>query len=92
MAPQPEQIERGGYRTQAQSNDELIQFTPLKVKRIQIQREVYHTQLLDFLPTTNQREEWCEFHREHGHTTEDFKTLQVQIEKLIQQSYLGRFI
>ncbi|RDX65214.1 hypothetical protein CR513_56144, partial [Mucuna pruriens] len=56
--------QEGRYKTQARSNDEQAYFTPLKAKRAQILREVYHTQLLDFPPTTSwqlgpSREEWC---------------------------------
>ncbi|RDX67172.1 hypothetical protein CR513_53982, partial [Mucuna pruriens] len=70
---------------------------PLKVRRAQILREVYHTQLLDIpLPTGRQlgssRDKWCKFHCTHGHTMKDYRTLQSQIEKLIYSSHLGRFV
>ncbi|RDY07985.1 hypothetical protein CR513_07840, partial [Mucuna pruriens] len=73
------------------------QFTPLKVGRAQIFREVCHTQLLDIPPPTSRRmrpspNEWCEFHCTSGHTMENCKTLQSQIEKLIHNDDLGRFI
>ncbi|RDX77146.1 hypothetical protein CR513_42770, partial [Mucuna pruriens] len=38
------------------------------------------------------REEWCEFHRTPGHMTEDCRILKSQIEKLIQEGYLGCFV
>ncbi|RDX76123.1 hypothetical protein CR513_43917, partial [Mucuna pruriens] len=36
------------------------------------------------------RDVWCKFHRAHGHSTEECQTLQMQIEKLIQEGHLGR--
>ncbi|RDX61934.1 hypothetical protein CR513_59787, partial [Mucuna pruriens] len=38
------------------------------------------------------REEWWEFHRAPNHTTKECKVLKSQIEKLIQDGYLGRFV
>ncbi|RDX86382.1 hypothetical protein CR513_32293, partial [Mucuna pruriens] len=67
----------GRHRAHARVGDEPVQFNHLKAKRAQILREVYHTQLLDFPPTIKrqlgfEREEWCNFHRTHGHTTKDW--------------------
>ncbi|RDX67052.1 hypothetical protein CR513_54114, partial [Mucuna pruriens] len=38
------------------------------------------------------RQEWCEFNREYGHSTEECRTLQEQIERLIQEGHLGQYI
>ncbi|RDX62333.1 hypothetical protein CR513_59348, partial [Mucuna pruriens] len=37
-------------------------------------------------------QEWCEFHRTYGHSTEDYRTLQEHIERLIQEAHLGQYI
>ncbi|RDX63743.1 hypothetical protein CR513_57793, partial [Mucuna pruriens] len=38
------------------------------------------------------QEEWCEFHRVRGHTTESCHVLKNQIEKMIQDGYLSQFV
>ncbi|RDY07464.1 hypothetical protein CR513_08424, partial [Mucuna pruriens] len=35
---------------------------------------------------------WCEFHRTRGHSTEECKLLKSQIEKLIQDGYMDHFV
>ncbi|RDY08858.1 hypothetical protein CR513_06865, partial [Mucuna pruriens] len=84
---------KGNYKP----GNEATQFTSLKMKRAKILRKVYRTSLLDIaLPTEWQmrpsRDKWCEFHQIHGHTTEGCWTLRSQIEKLICEGYLSRFI
>ncbi|RDX91616.1 hypothetical protein CR513_26377, partial [Mucuna pruriens] len=37
-------------------------------------------------------DEWCEFHKICDHLTEECRMLKSQIEKLIQDGYLGRFV
>ncbi|RDX84641.1 hypothetical protein CR513_34274, partial [Mucuna pruriens] len=37
-------------------------------------------------------QEWCEFHRTYGHSTEDYRTLQEHIERLIQEGHLGQYV
>ncbi|RDX76892.1 hypothetical protein CR513_43066, partial [Mucuna pruriens] len=60
-------------------------FTPLKEKRTQILREIYHTHLLEFLKEVKRRmlgsnrSDWCE-------------TFQAQIERLIQEGHLGHYV
>ncbi|RDX97869.1 hypothetical protein CR513_19309, partial [Mucuna pruriens] len=36
------------------------------------------------------KEEWCDFHRTLGHSTEGCWTLKTQLEKLVQEGHLGR--
>ncbi|RDX94871.1 hypothetical protein CR513_22688, partial [Mucuna pruriens] len=38
------------------------------------------------------RDEWCEFYLTHGHTTKNCRTLKSQIEKLICEDHLSRFM
>jgi len=35
---------------------------------------------------------YCRYHRNHGHTTEDYKALQDKIEELVRASHFRRFI
>ncbi|RDY09256.1 hypothetical protein CR513_06396, partial [Mucuna pruriens] len=66
-------------------------FTPLTQKRIQIF-------LLEFPPKVkgrvlvSDRDGWCDFHCAFGHSIEECWTLETQLEKLIQEGYLGRYV
>ncbi|RDX64085.1 hypothetical protein CR513_57398, partial [Mucuna pruriens] len=73
-------------------------FTPLNEKRAQILREICHTRLLRFPPSSegrtmgNNQSEWCEFHRTMGHSTEACWTLKTQIERLVQGGRLNQYV
>ncbi|RDX72697.1 hypothetical protein CR513_47772, partial [Mucuna pruriens] len=72
-------------------------YTLLKATRAKILKEVYHFQLLDIPPPTKWQigpswEEWCKFLRACDHTIEECRVLKSQIEKLIQDGYLGCFV
>ncbi|XP_022883352.1 uncharacterized protein LOC111400148 [Olea europaea var. sylvestris] len=43
-------------------------------------------------PETRERSKYCEFHRYHGHTTEDCQALQWEIEALIKRGLLRNYI
>uniref|UniRef100_A0A2N9FZB4 Uncharacterized protein n=1 Tax=Fagus sylvatica TaxID=28930 RepID=A0A2N9FZB4_FAGSY len=43
-------------------------------------------------PTKRSKDLYCRFHRDHGHTTEDCFALKQQIETLIRQGKLGKFV
>ncbi|XP_022897808.1 uncharacterized protein LOC111411516 [Olea europaea var. sylvestris] len=43
-------------------------------------------------PDTRDRSKYCEFHRDHGHTTEDCHALQREIEALIKRGFLKNYI
>uniref|UniRef100_A0A2N9EXT2 Reverse transcriptase domain-containing protein n=1 Tax=Fagus sylvatica TaxID=28930 RepID=A0A2N9EXT2_FAGSY len=43
-------------------------------------------------PTKRFKDLYCRFHRDHGHTTEDCFALKQQIEALIRQGKLGKFV
>ncbi|KAF3575523.1 hypothetical protein DY000_02031040 [Brassica cretica] len=34
---------------------------------------------------------WCDFHRDHGHKTEDSNALKIEVNKLLQNGYLREF-
>ncbi|RDX76256.1 hypothetical protein CR513_43772, partial [Mucuna pruriens] len=63
----------------------------------QILHDIYHTHMLKYSKETKGRrmgaklQEWCEFHRTYGHSMEDCRTLQEQIERLIQEGQLGQY-
>ena len=74
------------------------QFTPLTATVSQVLREVQHEKFLrwpsqirsDLTKRDNTR--YCEFHRDHGHRTNDCIKLKKEIEYLIRRGYLRRYI
>ncbi|XP_022846237.1 uncharacterized protein LOC111368977 [Olea europaea var. sylvestris] len=43
-------------------------------------------------PETRDKNKYCDYHRDHGHTTEDCITLQREIEALIKRGFLKEYI
>lgn len=43
-------------------------------------------------PNTRGKSKYCEFHQDHGHTTETCKALQREIESLIKKGFLGAYV
>ncbi|KAJ1383729.1 Peptidase S8/S53 domain [Sesbania bispinosa] len=72
-------------------------YTPLNAKRSEILKKVYSANLIDPpLPARGPKgpykHRWCEFHRVQGHDTEECWDLMNQIERLIKDGYLRRYI
>ncbi|XP_052198308.1 uncharacterized protein LOC127805596 [Diospyros lotus] len=72
-------------------------FTPLTEPRATILSSIAHTELINFPPHTNQpmgrnMDSFCKFHESPGHTTEQCRELRNQIEQLIREGKLDRFI
>ena len=86
--PQPELRQR--YSPQ--------RFTPLTATISQVLRKVQHEIFLRWLsqmrtdPTKRDNTRYSEFHRDHGHRTDDCIQLRKEIEYLIRQGYLYRYI
>ncbi|XP_020238723.1 uncharacterized protein LOC109817792 [Cajanus cajan] len=78
------------------TNDEE-KFTPLNVPRRQILHDVNSATLFEF-PAVTERQlgpfktDWCEFHKTHGHSTENCFVLGRQIERLIKEGRLKKFM
>ncbi|KAJ1416389.1 hypothetical protein SESBI_17345 [Sesbania bispinosa] len=75
----------------------LDSLTSLTVEKGQILRKVFHTKLLQFPPPSRtargpDKEKWCEFHWASGHNTKECWTLVEQIEELIEQGHLQKYI
>ena len=74
------------------------QFTPLTATVSQVLREVQHEKFLRWPshmrsdPTKRDNTRYCEFHRDHGHRTDDFIQLRKEIEYLIRRGYLRCYI
>ncbi|KAJ1410034.1 hypothetical protein SESBI_22269 [Sesbania bispinosa] len=74
-----------------------MELTPLNAKRSQILREVYNLDLLEMPPPGKGlrgpfKDRWCAFHRLKGHDTEECWDLMNQIEHLIKDGYLKRYV
>ena len=86
--PQPDQRQQYSPR----------RFTPLTAAVLQVLREVQHEQFLRWPsqmrsdPTKRDNTKYCEFHRDHGHRTNDCIQLRKEIEYLIRRGYLRRFV
>ncbi|RDX91693.1 hypothetical protein CR513_26283, partial [Mucuna pruriens] len=94
----PIQTKEDKHLVPARTGDSTQHFTPLTEKRAQILREICHTILPEF-PEGDKgkvmgkdKEGWCDFHRAFGHTTEDCWALRTQIEKLVQEGHLNRYV
>ncbi|XP_020207268.1 uncharacterized protein LOC109792284 [Cajanus cajan] len=88
-----------GGRTRGEwtRNNEQEKFTPLNVPRRQILHDVNNPSLFEFLAATDRqlgpfKIDWCEFHRTHGHTTHNYFVLKRQIERLIKERRLKKFV
>ena len=74
------------------------QYTPLTATVSQVLREVQYEQFLRWPtqmrsdPTKRDNKRYCEFHRDHGHRTDDCIQLRKEIEYLIRHGYLRRFV
>ncbi|XP_020235255.1 uncharacterized protein LOC109815074 [Cajanus cajan] len=78
-------------------NNEQEKITPLNVPRRHILHDVNNASLFEFPAATDRqlgpyKTDWCEFHRTHGHTTENCFVLGRQIERLIMEGRLKKFI
>ena len=89
--PQPELQQR--YSPQ--------QFTPpppLTALVSQVLREVQHENFMRWQsqmrsdPAKRDNTKYCEFHRDHGHRTDDCIQLRKEIEYLIRRGHLGRYV
>ena len=73
-------------------------FTPLTATVSQVLREVQHEKFLRWPsqirtdPTKRDNTRYCEFHRDHGHRTDDCIQLKKEIKYLIRRGYLRRYI
>ncbi|XP_020228691.1 uncharacterized protein LOC109809713 [Cajanus cajan] len=92
------QADHGGRsRAEWTRSNEEEKFTPLIVPRRQILHDVNSASLFRF-PAATERQlgpfktDWCEFHRTHGHSTENCFVLGRQIERLIKEGHLKKFI
>ncbi|XP_020239478.1 uncharacterized protein LOC109818426 [Cajanus cajan] len=72
-------------------------YTPLNAPRVHILEEASNNNLLALpppghTPTSANKSKHCRYHRNHGDTTEECRTLRDRIEELIQAGHLGQYV
>nr|KYP47294.1 hypothetical protein KK1_031088 [Cajanus cajan] len=72
-------------------------YTPLNAPRVHILEEASNNNLLALpppghTPNNADKSKHCRYHRNHGHTTEECRTLWDRIEELIQAGHLGQYV
>ena len=78
--------------------ERFASFTPLNTPIDQVLMQIKDERTLTFLsklkgnPSKRSRDKYCHFHCDHGHDTSDCYDLKQQIEALIKQRKLQRFI
>ncbi|XP_022851304.1 uncharacterized protein LOC111373062 [Olea europaea var. sylvestris] len=84
-------------RVKQKQNPRQETFTPLNTSRSNILMEIKDLKELKWpprmrsLPENRDRTKYCDFHRDHGHTTEGCLALKQQIEALIRRGFLGSY-
>ena len=85
-------------RDQLQKKRELPQFTPLNVsyeRLLPIIRDLPKFKwptLIQTDPSQRNKSLQCNYHRDHGHDTNRYRSLKFMVEKLITARHLGRYI
>ena len=88
----------GERRDDKRSKPPLSRFTPLTTPIDQVLMQIKDEGALTFPrklkgdPNKRSRDKYCQFHRDHGHDTADCYYLKQQIETLIKQGKLQKFV
>ncbi|XP_022880773.1 uncharacterized protein LOC111398048 [Olea europaea var. sylvestris] len=86
MAPKREVSSSGRLDQKKPHESSLRQDTP----RVKPRKDPPST--LESPPDTRDKNKYCDFHRDHGHTTEDCLALKREIEALIKRRFLSSYI
>ena len=89
---------RGPPQPKLQQQYSPQQYTPLTASVSQVLREVQHERFLRWPsqmksdPVRRDDTKYCEFHKDHGHRTDDCIQLKKEIEYLIWRGHLNRYV
>ena len=89
---------RGPPQPKLQQRYSPHQYTPLMTSVSQVLREVQHERFLRWSsqmkldPVRRDDTKYCEFHKDHGHRTDDCIQLKKEIEYLIRHGHLSRYV
>ena len=90
--------DRRDERRPKHPGERFTSFTPLNTPLDQVLMQIKDEEALTFLgklksdPTKRSRNKYCRFHRDHGHDTADCYDLKQQIEALIREGKLQKFV
>ncbi|XP_022855587.1 uncharacterized protein LOC111376815 [Olea europaea var. sylvestris] len=85
-------------RVKLRQDPSSTSFTRLNTLRSNILMEIKDSKELKWPPRlrspldTRDKSKYCDFHRDHGHATEDCFTLKWEIETIIKRGFLGSYI
>ena len=71
---------------------------PLNASIAKVLTEIKYEKFIKWLGKINtnlnksKKNKYCEFHRDHGHNTEDYFQLKEQITDLIKRGYLRKYV
>jgi hypothetical protein len=91
-------IERKNISSSNRREERPSGFTPLNMSIDQVLLQIQDHPYIRWPgklcsdPAKRSKDLYCRFHRDHGHTTEDYFALKQQIEALIRQGKLGKFV
>nr|XP_023904505.1 uncharacterized protein LOC112016217 [Quercus suber] len=94
----PRTVDRRDERRPKPPGGRFISFTPLNAPIDQVLMQIKDEGALTFPgklksdPSKQPRDKYCHFHRDHGHDTADCYDLKQQIEVLIKQGKLQKFV
>ena len=89
---------RGPPQPELQQRYSPQQYTPLTASVSQVLHEVQHERFLRWPsqmksdPARRDDSKYCEFHKDHGHRTDDCIHLKKEIEYLIRRGHLSRYV
>ena len=87
-----------GSRQRDDKNARPMKFMPLVMLVDQILTEIKDEQYLKWpkplhsSPNVRDKRKYCQFHKDHGHYTKDYRDLKEQIEELIRKGKLQKYV
>ncbi|XP_059658625.1 uncharacterized protein LOC132304945 [Cornus florida] len=91
-------INQSERTSRCRSSDKYTNYTSLTMSIDQVLMQIQDDPSLKWLsklksdPSRRPRDKYCRFHRDHGHTTEDYIDLKNQIKNLTRRGHLRRFM
>jgi len=97
LQPTPQPHPRPDTRPREPRQPRFTRYAPLTVARSRILDEALQADLLPpprktTTPPNADMTKYCRYHRNHGHTTKEWKALQDKIEELVRAGHFRRFI
>ena len=96
-APTPKQPSRPDHRPREPRQPRFTRYAPLSVPRSRLLDEALQVDLIPpprktSNPPNVDMTKYCRYHRNNGHTIDEYKALQYKIEELVRVGHFRRFI